>query len=117
MKKVILLAFLLLTACNSKSEDELYLKLNPVGMTFTARYDEPRKLQVFSNGDWEFIRGDESWVHLEPKDGSGDGVVTVWVDDNDGDQGRSTTFQVLVSDKRGRSFVWGFSVNQPRWKQ
>ena len=77
MKKylIIPLAALLLAACEKEKEAPA-LTIEPVSLEFTAEGGS-RTLTVKSNRDWTLTTDGADWYTVSPKEGSGDGEVTV----------------------------------------
>ena len=104
MKKILYLALsaLLLVACGEKQKEQpesktLTLTVSPASLSFGAEDASAKLINVSTNGSWVAVPAG-NWIHLVDKNsGSGNASVTVKVDAQEEQMGRSANILFIAN--------------------
>ena len=116
MKKILYFVFsaLLLVACGEKQKEQpvasLSLSVNPGSLSFSAVDESHKLINVSTNGSWTATPAG-NWIHLDKNSGSGNASITVTVDENDTDMGRSANI-LFISSLSGQEKQASVQVSQ-----
>ena len=85
-----ILAALAVIACETKpQEEQLSFSVTPSSVSFKASDSSAKLLNISTNGSWS-VSATDNWIHLDKTSGTGNGAVTVTVDENDGEARQSS---------------------------
>jgi len=85
-----ILAALAVIACETKpQEEQLSFSVTPSSVSFKASDGSAKLLNISTNGSWS-VSATDNWIHLDKTSGTGNGAVTVTVDENGGEARQST---------------------------
>ena len=85
-----ILAALAVIACETKpQEEQLSFSVTPSSVSFKASDGSAKLLNISTNGNWS-VSATDNWIHLDKTSGTGNGAVTVTVDENGGEARQST---------------------------
>ena len=102
MKRIllVLLAAFALWACGEKNpekpETSLSLSVSPTSLSFLADDASVKFITITTTGSWTATPADD-WIHLNKTSGSGNASVSVTVDANAGEEGRSANVLFISS--------------------
>ena len=85
-----ILAALAVIACETKpQEEQLSFSVTPSSVSFKASDGSAKLLNISTNGSWS-VSATDNWIHLDKTSGTGNGAVTVTVDENGGEARQSS---------------------------
>ena len=85
-----ILAALAVIACETKpQEEQLSFSVTPSSVSFKASDSSAKLLNISTNGSWS-VSATDNWIHLDKTSGTGNGAVTVTVDENGGEARQSS---------------------------
>lgn len=85
-----ILAALAVIACETKpQEEQLSFSVTPSSVSFKASDGSAKLLNISTNGNWS-VSATDNWIHLDKTSGTGNGAVTVTVDENGGEARQSS---------------------------
>ena len=85
-----ILAALAVIACETKpQEEQLSFSVTPSSVSFKASDSSAKLLNISTNGNWS-VSATDNWIHLDKTSGTGNGAVTVTVDENGGEARQSS---------------------------
>ena len=117
MRKTICLlsALLLLVACGEKGKEQpetktLNLTVSPSSLSYSAVDESHKLINVSTTGSWTATPAG-NWIHLDKNSDNGSSSVTVTVDENDTDMGRSANI-LFISSLSGQEKQASVQVSQ-----
>ena len=117
MKKILFFALsaLLLVACGEKQKEQpetktLNLSVSPASLSFEAEDASAKLVNVSTTGSWTATPA-ESWIHLDKTSGNGNSSITVKVDVQEGQVGRSANI-LFISSLSGQEKQASVMVSQ-----
>ena len=101
MKKfsVLMLLAVLFTACEEITNPESSLSVAPTSLNYQAQDKAAKIVTVTASGDWTVAPG-ATWLHPSATSGTGNGSVTVSVDDNSAEGSRTANIVFKAGDKQ-----------------
>lgn len=93
----ILLLLVLGAGCSDDNKLDVILGADKKELSFAAK-DEPQTVTLSCNTDWS-AKSDKTWCKVSPTSGNGEGVLTVEVDDNAGNEMLNAVITITAGDK------------------
>ena len=117
MKRILYLALsaLLLVACGEKQKEQpdtktLTLTVSPSSLSFTAEDASTKFISVTTTGSWTATPAG-NWIHLDKNSGNGDASISVTMDVNEDQMGRSANI-LFISSLSGQEKQASVQVSQ-----